>query len=138
LCEQVLARPDLAADPRFTGNENRLRNRRDLEPQIEAGLARYSVEEAEAALEAAAVPYARMNDVEEVLRHPQVLERGRLLSTRLPGGAAADLLRAPFNIEGVEESPDEVPSVGQHTDEVLTELGFDAGAIAGLRASGAV
>ena len=138
LCEQVIERPDLAADPRFAGNENRLRNRSDLEPQIEAALARYSVEEAEAKLEAASVPYARMNDVAEVLRHPQVLERGRLLATALPGGATIDLLRAPFNIEGVDETPGEVPAVGQHTEAVLGELGYDAAAIAALRASGAV
>jgi len=138
LCEQVLGRPDLAADARFAGNENRLRHRAELEPQIEAGLARYSVEEAEAALEAASVPYARMNDVGEVLGHPQVLERGRLLGTALPGGASVDLLRAPFNIEGVDEAASEIPSVGQHTDAVLGELGYDGAAIAGLRAAGAV
>jgi itaconate CoA-transferase len=138
LCEQVLQRPDLAEDARYAGNENRLRNRAELEPQIEAALARYSVQQAEAALEAAAVPYARMNDVEEVLRHPQVIERGRLLNTTLPGDASVDLLRAPFNIEGVDEAPSEIPAVGQHTDDVLAELGYDAAAIAALRAAAAV
>jgi crotonobetainyl-CoA:carnitine CoA-transferase CaiB-like acyl-CoA transferase len=138
LCEQVLQRPDLAANARFAGNENRLRNREALEPQIEAALSRFSVEEAEAALESAQVPYARLNDVAEVLEHPQVLQRGRLLREGLPGGASVEVLRAPFNIEGVEEAASEVPAVGQHTDEVLGELGYDAGAIERLRAAGAV
>jgi crotonobetainyl-CoA:carnitine CoA-transferase CaiB-like acyl-CoA transferase len=138
LCQQVLQRPDLAADARFAGNENRLRNREALELQIEAALSRFSVEEAEAALEAAQVPYARLNDVEEVLKHPQVLERGRLTRESLPGGASVDVLRAPFNIEGVEEAETAVPAVGQHTDEVLADLGYDASAIEALRASGAV
>jgi crotonobetainyl-CoA:carnitine CoA-transferase CaiB-like acyl-CoA transferase len=138
LCQQVLQRPDLAADARFAGNENRLRNREALELQIEAALSRFSVEEAEAALEAAQVPYARLNDVEEVLKHPQVLERGRLTRESLPGGASVDVLRAPFNIEGVEEAEAAVPAVGQHTDEVLADLGYDASAIEALRASGAV
>jgi formyl-CoA transferase len=138
LCEQVLERPDLARDARFAGNENRLRNREALEPQIEAALAHFSVEEAEARLEAAAVPYGRMNDVAEVLRHPQVLARNRLVSTRLPGGESADLLRAPFNIEGLDETPSAIPEVGEHTETVLRELGYDAAAIAALRAAGAV
>jgi itaconate CoA-transferase len=138
LCEQVLERPDLATDARFAGNENRLRNREALEPQIEAALSRFSVEEAEAALERAQVPYARLNDVAEVLKHQQVLKRGRLLREGLPGGASVDVLRAPFNIEGVEEAVSEVPTVGQHTDEVLAELGYNAAAIEALRAAGAV
>jgi formyl-CoA transferase len=138
LCEQVLKRPDLAADARFAGNENRLRNREALEPQMEAALSRFSVEEAEAALESAQVPHARLNDVAEVLEHPQVLQRRRLLREVLPGGASVDVLRAPFNIEGVDEEPSNVPAVGQHTDEVLGELGYDAGAIERLRAAGAV
>jgi crotonobetainyl-CoA:carnitine CoA-transferase CaiB-like acyl-CoA transferase len=138
LCEKVLARPDLAADPRFCSNEDRLGNRKALEPQIEAALSRFSVEEAEAVLEAAAIPYARMNDVAEVLSHPQVLERGRLLRTGLPGGNSVDLLRAPFNIQGLDEQASEVPGVGQHTTEVLAELGYDAASIAKLQATEAV
>jgi crotonobetainyl-CoA:carnitine CoA-transferase CaiB-like acyl-CoA transferase len=138
LCEQVLDRPDLAADPRYTGNEKRLTNRLDLEPQIDAALMRFSVEEAEARLEAAQVPYGRMNDVSDVLQHPQVLSRGRLIETGLPGGQSADLLRMPFNIEGLDETPSAVPEVGQHTDAVLGELGYGAAEIAALREAGAV
>jgi itaconate CoA-transferase len=138
LCERVLERPDLAADPRFCSNEDRLRNRKDLEPQIEAALSRFSVEQAEAALQAAAIPYARMNDVGEVLTHPQVVERDRLVKTALPGGGSVDVLRAPFNIEGLVEHSGELPSVGQHTREVLVELGYDAASIDKLQAAEAV
>jgi crotonobetainyl-CoA:carnitine CoA-transferase CaiB-like acyl-CoA transferase len=138
LCEQVLDRPDLVADPRYAGNEKRLANRLELEPQIDAALMRFSVEEAESRLEAAQVPYSRMNDVADILRHEQVVSRGRLLETGLPGGQHAGLLRMPFNIEGLEEAPSEVPEVGQHTDAVLSELGYGATEIAALRAAGAV
>jgi len=138
LCEQVLDRPDLATDPRFTGNEKRLTNRLELEPQIDAALMRFSIEEAEARLEAAQVPYGRMNDVSDVLQHPQVLSRGRLIETGLPGGQSAGLLRMPFNIEGLDEAPAAVPEVGQHTDAVLAELGYGAAEIAAFREAGAV
>jgi formyl-CoA transferase len=138
LCLEVLERPDLATDARFASNELRLANRGALEPQIEAALSRFDVDEAEQRLEAASMAYSRMNDVSEVLRHPQVLERDRLLDIALPGGARAQVLRAPFNIEGAEEPASAIPEVGQHTDAILGELGYDAAAIAKLRAEGAV
>jgi itaconate CoA-transferase len=138
LCEQVLDRPDLATDPRFTGNEKRLANRLELEPQIDAALMGFSLEEAETRLEAAQVPYGGMNDVADVLKHPQVLSRSRLVETGLPGGQHAGLLRMPFNIEGLDETPSEVPEVGQHTDAVLAELGYTPAEIEALHASGAV
>jgi itaconate CoA-transferase len=125
LCTQVLDRPELAEDVRFAGNEARLANRAELEPLIEDLLSCYSVEEAEARLEAASIAYSRMNDVAEVLQHPQVLERGRLLAVGLPGGEGAEVLRAPFNIEGVAEPASTVPAVGEHNAEVLRELGYD-------------
>jgi itaconate CoA-transferase len=125
LCAQVLDRPELAEDVRFAGNEARLANRGELESLIEDSLSCYSVEEAEARLEAASIAYSRMNDVAEVLQHPQVLERGRLLALGLPGGEGAEVLRAPFNIEGVVEPASSVPAAGEHNEEVLRELGYD-------------
>ena len=138
LCEHVLGRPDLASDERFAGNERRLANRLELEPMIDAALMQFSIEEAESRLEAAQVPYGRMNDVADVLEHPQVLSRDRLIETGLPGGQRAELLRMPFNIEGLEETVSEVPEVGQHTDEVLSELGYTGSEIVALREARAV
>ncbi len=137
LCSDVLDRPEMATDERFISNEARLRNRRQLEPQIEAALAHMSVEAAEARLEAASIPYSRMNDVADVIRHPQILGRDRLMNVEVPGGNV-DLLRSPFNIEGVVEPAAPVPALGEHTDAVLAELGYDPKAIAALHAEGAV
>jgi itaconate CoA-transferase len=137
LCSDVLGRPDLANDPRFATNQERLRNREVLEPIIEALLADCSVEEAEARLEQASIAYSRLNDVAEVLSHPQVLARDRLIDVSVANGHV-DLLRSPFNIQGVDEAPSAVPSVGQHTDAILGELGYDAASITELRAAGAV
>ncbi|HLF78594.1 MAG TPA: CaiB/BaiF CoA-transferase family protein [Dehalococcoidia bacterium] len=137
LCSDVLLRPGLATDPQFVNNEARLQNRNLLEAQIEELLADCSVEEAEERLENASIAYSRLNDVAEVLSHPQVLARDRLLGISVPGGSV-DLLRAPFNIDGVEERAAAVPAVGQHTDAVLRELGYDDDAISDLRIEGAV
>jgi formyl-CoA transferase len=135
----VLETPELADDPRFVTNEKRLANRQALEPQIETGLSRFTAEEAEARLEAASVAYSRLNDVADVLGHPQVVQRDRLLSIAAPGSEAkVDVLRAPFNIEGVSEAASCLPAVGEHTDAVLTELGYTAEEIEALHARGAV
>jgi crotonobetainyl-CoA:carnitine CoA-transferase CaiB-like acyl-CoA transferase len=138
LCNDVFEHPELATDERFNRNELRLRNRGELEPLIDEYLSRFSVEEAEARFERASIPYSRLNDVGEVLDHPQVIERDRLMSIDVGGGNAVDYLRAPFNIEDAREVGAPVPGIGQHTDDVLRELGYDEGAIASLRAEGAV
>jgi itaconate CoA-transferase len=137
LCAEVLELPALAADQRYASNEARLRNRATLEPLIEEALSRFSVEAAEQRLEAASIAYSRLNDVAEVLQHPQVLARDRLLEVGVPGGSAR-LPRAPFNIEGVREAPSSVPATGQHNEAILGELGYDAAAVALLRAEGAI
>jgi len=138
LCFQVLQRPELAGDPRFASNEARLRNRDELERLIEEALACFSAEEAEARLEEAGIAYARMNDVAEVLDHPQVRERRRLIEAGLPAGGSVALLKAPFNIEGAEESAAAIPAVGEHTRDVLAELGYSQAEIESLAAEAAI
>jgi crotonobetainyl-CoA:carnitine CoA-transferase CaiB-like acyl-CoA transferase len=137
LCSDVLRTPELATDAMFTNNEARLQNRGILEAQIEALLSDCSVEEAEERLEKASIAYSRLNDVADVLSHPQVLARDRLLGISVPGGSV-DVLRSPFNIDGVEDATSAVPAVGEHTDEVLRELGYDPAAIQKLHSDGAV
>ncbi|MPZ24841.1 MAG: CoA transferase [Dehalococcoidia bacterium] len=137
LCSDVFDRPELATDERFKNNELRLRNRGELEPLIDEYLSQLSVEEAEQRFERASIPYSRLNDVSEVLRHPQVLARDRLINIAA-GGGTVDVLRSPFNIEGVVEQPAPVPSVGQHNAEVLGELGYGEAEIEALAREGAV
>jgi crotonobetainyl-CoA:carnitine CoA-transferase CaiB-like acyl-CoA transferase len=125
LCAIVLRRPDLADDPRFRSNELRLKNRETLEPLIESLLADDSRASAEARLVEADVPFGAMNRVEDVLEHPQLAARERWF----PIGSPVGELRAfhhPMNIVGLERPPMRVPDLGEHTQEVLRELGISS------------
>jgi formyl-CoA transferase len=136
-CEQVVSKPDWITHPEFGRGELRLKNRKVLEPLIEEALSGITVEEAEARLEKASIAYARSNDVSEVLEHPQLAARGRLMKIPVPGGDV-EVLKAPFNIEGVEDTSKPVPSVGQHNDEVLKQAGYSKDEIAALKEEGVV
>jgi itaconate CoA-transferase len=123
LCAIVLRRPDLADDPRFVTNELRLANRAVLEPLMESILAGDTRESAEARLTQADVPFGTINDIQGVLRHPQLEARERWFDIPSPVGP----LRAfhhPLNIAGLPRPAGAVPGLGEHTTEVLAELGL--------------
>jgi itaconate CoA-transferase len=117
LCERVLADPDLLADTRFTTNAERLRHRDELEARIQEHFLRLDLATASGQLEAADVPYGLINDLPDVLRHPQAIARRRWTEGLLPDGSAYWTVTSPFHT-GSEPSA-AVPALGQHTAEVL-------------------
>jgi crotonobetainyl-CoA:carnitine CoA-transferase CaiB-like acyl-CoA transferase len=123
LCEIVLKRPELAGDPRFATNELRLANRAELEPLLESLLADDTRTAVESRLTQADVPFGTVNEMADVLHHPQLDARGRWFD--IPS-AAGDLraLHHPMNIAGLPRPAGAVPRLGEHTAEVLAELGL--------------
>ena len=137
LCEVVLERADLVADPRFATNEARVQNRADLEPLIEEILDHYDRAAAEARLMEADVPFGSLNEVDDLVEHPQLAARNRWLDVDSPVGPIRALAH-PLNLEGMPQRTDPVPALGQHADEVAAELGYSPEEIDGLRAAGAI
>jgi len=123
LCTVVLQRADLADDPRFATNELRLANRAELEALIEVLLADDTRASAEARLAEADVPFGTVNDLPSVLRHPQLEARGRWFDIPSPVGSLR-ALHHPLNIAGMPRPAAAVPALGEHTTEVLAELGI--------------
>jgi crotonobetainyl-CoA:carnitine CoA-transferase CaiB-like acyl-CoA transferase len=121
LCEVVLRRPDIAEDPRFCSNERRLANREVLEPLIEQLLADDTRPEVEQRLVEADVPFGAVNQMVEVLSHPQLAARGRWFDVPSAAGPLRGL-HHPLNIEGLPRPAGRVPELGEHTTEVLGEL----------------
>jgi itaconate CoA-transferase len=137
LCERALGRPDLVADPRFATNEGRLANRDVLEPLIEEILGRADRATAEARLAEADVPFGSLNEVDDLVEHPQLAARERWLEIDSPVGPLRALAH-PLNLSGMPQRTDGVPALGQHTEEIAAELGYTPEEIAALRTARAV
>jgi crotonobetainyl-CoA:carnitine CoA-transferase CaiB-like acyl-CoA transferase len=131
-CEMVVEQPALAADPRFASNAGRVRNRPALRAILAGAFARMPAADILRRLEAAAVAYGRRNTVREFLDHPQLAERDRWRTIQSPSGPLR-ALRPPVAMEGVDPLMGPVPSLGEHSDAILAELGFDFDTIAEWR-----
>ena len=136
-CERVLGRPDLAGDPRFSSNSARVAHRADLTRIVEEAFAGLGAAEVVARLDSAGIANGRLNGIAEVALHPQLAARDRWREVETSAGAVAATL-PPMNLQGVAPAMGAVPSLGQHTEPILRSLGYSAGAIEGLRASGAI
>ena len=136
-CEAVLGQPALAGDGRFASNSERVANRHDLHEEIEAILRGIPSEEAIERLEAAKIANARMRTIGDFLDHPQLEARDRWREFGSPVGPLRALL-PPATMEGTEPVMAPIPEIGEHTDRILAELGYDEDAVAALRQSSAV
>jgi itaconate CoA-transferase len=136
-CEVVLEQPALTGDARFTSNSARVANRDALDALITSAMAPLTADAVVTRLERANIANARMNSVQEFLEHPQLAARQRWREVDSPVGPLR-ALAPPFNIDGVESPMGPVPSVGEHTDAILEELGINAGTAAEWRRAGIV
>jgi len=135
-CEKLLARPELAGDPRFASVSKRAAARAVLEPIIVAAFSRLSAEELVRRLDAAQIANARVNDMGEVWNHPQLRARKRWDEVDTPLGRIAAPL--PPGLTGGEARMDRVPALGEHTYAILAELGLSPAQIAALRKANAI
>ena len=136
-CVKVLEHPELATDPRYDNNTKRNAARTEMLALINGVFSKMTAEQVVARLDAADIANARMNTPLEVWDHPQLKARKRWREVDTPKGRIAALL-PPVNLNGHEPRMDAVPAVGEHTDRILAELGYDADAIAKLHAAAVV
>lgn len=136
-CADVLERPDLLTDARFGSNSGRVEHRAALDALIADAFGRRSAAEIIARLEAAQIANARMNSVGEFLEHPQLSARDRWREVESPAGPIRALL-PPFGFDDLEPTMGRIPAVGEHTDAILAELGYDAGTVGDWRRRGLI
>lgn len=136
---QAIGRPELAGDPRFKTNADRVRNRAELEPILDEHFAQGEAAEWLARLHEARIPCGPVNSLPDVLADEQFLARGGVVELPHPLLGSVKVLANPIHFS---ETPPTYrrhpPLLGEHSEEILAELGYDAAAVAGLRARGVV
>jgi len=124
-CSVVLELPALADEERFATNERRLRNRIELESLIEERLGALPRSAVLRLLDQASIANSQMNDVAGVVNHPQLAARHRWVDVDSPVGVIPALI-PPHNLEHAASRMGAVPALGEHTQEILAELGLES------------
>ncbi|MCB1396830.1 MAG: CoA transferase [Rhodobacter sp.] len=140
LCD-LLGRPDLPQDARFSEREARKRNRAALNAEINAALGANTVDHWVAALTRLGVPAGPVLSVPQVLAHPQVTGRRLVQEVGEPDaeGKRTRVARAGYRLEGSEPAARTPPPVlGEHTAEILESLGMAPATIEALTREGVV
>ena len=137
-CE-VFERPDLLADARLRTNEQRVEARPWMLPIVAEHLGRFTKPEIMARCEQAKIPYAPVARTADLFDDPHLNESQGLVDVLLPGGIRSKLPRLPIEMAG--ERPGlyrEAPRIGEHTREILAEIGLRDEEIADLERTGVV
>jgi crotonobetainyl-CoA:carnitine CoA-transferase CaiB-like acyl-CoA transferase len=136
---QALGLGAMAEDPRFSVNVARVKHRQELESRLEAAIAQHDREPLLKLLEEAGVPVTPVNTVDQVLNDAQTVSRSVIRRMKHPKLGDIPVVSMPVAFSGMEPGVRRhAPMRGEHTDEVLAEIGYSATDIAALRAKHAV
>lgn len=137
LAREIIDRPDLADDPRFSTNADRCAHRDELNGAIASWCNQRDLADIQITADAAGIGNSRYNLPSEVVAHPQLTARDRWRQVGSSKGDFPSLLPPPV-IAGFDPPMGAVPGLGEHTDAVLRELGFSPDEVARLRDEGAI
>jgi crotonobetainyl-CoA:carnitine CoA-transferase CaiB-like acyl-CoA transferase len=136
----VIGVPELVTDKRFTGRQSRLEHREELKEILESALAEKSAAEWEEELNAASVPAGCVLSVPEALNHPHLVNREMIGSFEdVPDVGTVKVFRPGFKLNGYSPRVQAPPPVlGEHTEDILSELGYFPEQIQEMRERGAL
>jgi len=136
LC-RALGRDDWAQDPRFSRFKDRLETRALIQEMLDEALGKNTTAEW-LDLFAGKVPASPINDIAQALDNPFVTERQGIQTINLDGYGEYRILAAPVCSGGAETPANPAPKLGQHTEEILRDIGYDQARIETLRKAKAI
>lgn len=122
-CAGVVDQQSWITDPRFRTNIDRVRHRTELTSLIEKCFEHFTLNQLVDALDRSGIANAPLNSPQDVWEHPQLVARNRWRAVATPGGTIQALL-PPATVSGFEARMGAVPSCGEHTATILSELGL--------------
>ena len=131
-CKVVIEKPELLADARFVTVQDRRKNRALLEEIIEAIFLERDHKHWLELLKKAELPHGIVRGIAQVLAHPQVAARRLIREAESPVGKVPVIANA-LKMSGSEARYDRIPALGEDSEAILGELGYDAAAVAQLR-----
>ncbi len=131
-CRQVIERPDLLSDERFTTVEKRRKNRAVLEETIETAFLERDHGEWLEKLKTASLAHGEVRGIAQVLAHPQAVARKLIREVESPVGRVP-VIGTPLRLSDSPARYDRIPDLGENTEEILKELGYDNQTIDALR-----
>jgi crotonobetainyl-CoA:carnitine CoA-transferase CaiB-like acyl-CoA transferase len=136
---KILEVPEFAGDPRFVTNNDRSKNRDVLNPMIEEELKAKTTDEWVEILGRERIPCGALNTMDKVLQDKQLRHRDMVVRVEIPEGGATEMLGNPVKAEDMEQEYRFSPELGEHTDQILTEiLGLEKEEVGELRDDGVV
>ena len=129
-CKAVLQQPALIDDPRFATNKARVQNRTDLDAVLAQSFAPLSRDDLIARLDAGDIANAPLNNAHDLWEHPQLKARNRWREVETEVGPIQALL-PPAKLSSTEAAMGAVPALGEHTTQILVELGMAADCLTG-------
>jgi crotonobetainyl-CoA:carnitine CoA-transferase CaiB-like acyl-CoA transferase len=136
---RAVDRPQWLTDPRFNTIKARRQNSVELVAALDAIFDTRPLHEWGEILDRAGMWWAPVQTTEQVVEDPQAIAAGAFVDVPLPDGTSARMVASPVDFSETQWHPrGTAPELGQHTEEILLELGHDWAAIAGFKECGAI
>lgn len=135
----AIGRPDLLTDPRFCDPKQMASNVPQLTAIFDEVFGAMKMAHWHSVFAGLDVTFGEVRGPQEVISDPQLAANGIVVPLDGAGETMTSTISSPIQVHGVEKvAARRAPDIGEHTEEILRELGFDRSAIDGLRSSGAI
>ena len=135
---RAMGREDLAEDPRFATQEARFKHPEELNALVEEWTSQRDKQEAARILADAGVPSGPVNDTGDLMVDPHLREREMIVEAEYPVRGRFTTVGCPIKMSGSPVKISSPPLLGQHTEEILAEVGYDAAMVLQLKEDGVV